>query len=109
MMLDTGILMGGKRTMNISWTRCLGLTRGRAAIASGRRARAVHGQAKGALAWVEASELCYGQQPVVRRCRSSAAEPHEPGRRAVGDRVSQPGEASEVRFAQRRGGVSRKD
>src|SRR6266700_5554 len=23
---------------------------------------------KGALAWVEASELCYGRQPVVRRC-----------------------------------------
>ena len=67
-MLDTGILLGRKRTMNISWTRCLGLTRGRAGIASGRRPRAVHGESKGALAWVEASELCYGRQPVVRRC-----------------------------------------
>src|SRR6266516_8105241 len=27
-----------------------------------------HGESKGALAWVEASELCYGRQPVVRRC-----------------------------------------
>jgi hypothetical protein len=67
-MLDTGILLGRKRTMNISWTRCLGLTLGRAGIASGRRPRAVHGESKGALARVEASELSYGRQPVVRRC-----------------------------------------
>ena len=48
-MLDTGILLGGKRTMNISWTRCIGLTRSRAAISSGRRPRAVHGEAKALL------------------------------------------------------------
>ena len=48
-MLDTGILLGRKRTMNISWTRCLGLTRGRAAISFGRRPRAVHGEAKALL------------------------------------------------------------
>src|SRR5205814_8493127 len=42
MMLDTGILHGRKRAVNLSWTRCLGLTRARAAIASGGRPRAVH-------------------------------------------------------------------
>src|SRR3989442_13962332 len=73
MMLYTDILRSGKRTMNISWTRCLGLTRGR----SGRRTRAVQGEANGAVAWVEASELFCGRQPVVRRCRSLAAEQHE--------------------------------
>src|SRR3989442_11795699 len=77
MMLYTDILRSGKRTMNISWTRCLGLTRGRAGVASGWRTRAVQGEANGAVAWVEASELFCGRQPVVRRCRSLAAEQHE--------------------------------
>ncbi len=62
----------------------------RAAIVSGRRPRAVQREAKAALAWFEASELCYDRPPVVRRCRSSAAEPAKPGRRGVGDRVRQP-------------------
>jgi len=76
-MFYTGILPGRKRAMNISWTGCLGLKRGRAAVASGRRARAVHGESKGALAWLEASELFCERQPVVPRCRSSTAEPYE--------------------------------
>ena len=126
MILNTGILLAPKQTMSISWTQCLGLTRGRAAVASGRRPRAVHpvhpqvvgvggsagfsplrrldgkkrtgirfrggvlklkrrkrraplpttsgcsavhGEAKGALAWVEASELFCCGQPVMRRGR----------------------------------------
>src|SRR5436190_17357185 len=83
MMSDIDILVGRRRTLNISWTRCLGLARGRAGVACGRGRRAVHSEAYGAVAGTEeTSEQFRG------RCRSLTAEPHEQRRLRTIDRRS---------------------